>query len=563
MSASRNEAIEKQSERQRRGQLLLRLARVMGALTLFAFAVSLLEPSNSKLISVVFYGTTALVVFVVMLLTRRGRVVFAAWLLGSFFWLLIAVALLFFGGLQGENAATFCVCVLLIGGVVGGRAAVVVGVVSSLCCALIAFLEHTQRMPPQLGVYSPINAWSGITVTLLLTSVLLHASLESLRRAHAEAGEIARERDRALAKSIEAQKMEVVGNLSGGIAHDFNNLLTVIIGSTTLVRSETQNASEPVLRYLNDIDAATSRATLMTRQLLSFSGGRVNELSTIDLAQVVRSMGTMLPRLLGSRIEIRVLTPDVTATIIASRAGLEQILLNLSVNARDAMPDGGQLTLELSIEDDSAILTTSDTGVGMDPEVLARVFEPFFTTKNTGTGLGLATVMARVEQFGGHIEARSERGHGSTFVITFPLHSGTSPRVMVSKPEIAREPTFRGRALLVEDDGLVRKTVASLLEHAGFEVTAVANGAEALGVMREPSPFAVVVSDLSMPLMDGGALVKKLQARWPALPIVMISGNADAALAAALPSNVRVLEKPLDEDRLIVAIRAAIDKTED
>jgi signal transduction histidine kinase/CheY-like chemotaxis protein len=543
------------SELQRRGQLLLRVARVMGALVLFAFAGSLLEPKNSKLVSVLFYGVVALGIWVVVKLTRRGRVVLAAWLLCSFFWTVIAFAVLFCGGMQGENAATFIVCVMLIGSVVGGRAAIVVALVTSLTCAVMALLERVHHLPPQISGYSPIDAWVAVTVTLILTSVLLRTSLESLQRAHAEVEASAKERDRALAKSIEAQKMEVVGNLSGGIAHDFNNLLMVIAGSASLLRDDLSGSKGEARRFLDDLEAATSRATLMTRQLLSFGGGRVDEHTALDLAEIVRSMAVMLPRLLGSRITVQVRSPDSPVVVMASRAGLEQILLNLSVNARDAMPEGGELTLELDVLEGFAVLTARDTGNGMSEETLARVFEPFFTTKALGTGLGLATVQARVLQFGGTIVAASELRGGATFVLRLPLHEGEPLRPPSVRPGPS-DPAFHGRALLVEDDGLVRRTVGRMLESAGFEVTSVANGLEALGVLRDTAQFALVVSDLSMPRLDGRSLVEQLRERFPALPLVIISGNPEAdRQGAAL--HLPILQKPVDQDVLIRAIRSA------
>jgi signal transduction histidine kinase/CheY-like chemotaxis protein len=530
--------------------------RVMGLLVAFAFCASLLEPKNSKLVSLVFYGVVAVGIWIIARLARRGRVVLAAWLICSFFWVLIAFAVLFCGGMQGANAATFTVCVMLVGGVVGGRAAIVVALATSLVCAVLALLERSGHLPPQISTYTPIDAWIAVTVTLMLTSVLLRASLESLQRAHAEAEASAKERDRALAKSIEAQKMEVVGNLSAGIAHDFNNLLMVISGSTSLLKNEIGGAKDDeARRYLDDIDAATSRATLMTRQLLSFGHGRVDDHVPIDLVEIVRSMSGMLPRLLGSRISVNVRTPDEPVVILASRAGLEQILLNLSVNARDAMPEGGELTFELAVQGESALLTARDTGLGMNEATLARVFEPFFTTKSMGTGLGLATVQTRVKQFGGAIRAESQLARGATFVADFPLHRGTAVyQPSVREGKIA--PTFRGRALLVEDDVLVRRTVSRMLESAGFEVTSVVNGLEALGVLGGSASFSIVVSDLSMSRLDGRALLTQVREQFPALPVVLLSANAGSepdGAALELP----ILLKPINREGLLDAIDRA------
>lgn len=205
----------------RRAQLLNRLLGAMLGLAVLGGASALLEPRNDWRVTVFFYGLVILWLIGVGVIVRRGRVVLAAWILSSFFWLTIAAVTILFGGMQGSgNAASFTVCILLLGGVVGGRAAVIMAVVSSIWCALVTWLELHGKLPPPIAPYSPINAWGGVTITLLLTSVLLRTSIESLEQMHARADQAARERDEALRRSIQGQKMELVGNLTSGIAHD-------------------------------------------------------------------------------------------------------------------------------------------------------------------------------------------------------------------------------------------------------------------------------------------------------------------------------------------------------
>src|SRR6187549_1564581 len=264
-------------EDSRRASQLYRMLAAMIGLAFVGFGSSLLEPRNDVKVTLSFYGIVFAWLLGVGAFLRRGRVLAAGWVLGIFFWLLIAVVTLFFGGMQGQNAACFTVCILLLGSVVSGRAALIMAVVSSLWCALVAVLERRSMLPTPLEPYSPINAWAAVTITVLLTAVLLRSSLESLQRLHARAQQSARERDEALRRSIQGQKMELVGNLTSGIAHDFNNLLTVIVGATDVLRADIASTDDDARALVEDLDYAASRAALMTRQLLAFGRAPTDE----------------------------------------------------------------------------------------------------------------------------------------------------------------------------------------------------------------------------------------------------------------------------------------------
>ncbi|MBL4685765.1 MAG: hypothetical protein JKY37_14315, partial [Nannocystaceae bacterium] len=397
----------------RRAALLSRLLITMALLTVLGCIAGLLETNNEKGTTLAFYGALLLWLGVAWAMVRRGKVVGAAWGVGVFFWLMVAVSTAFFGGMQGQIASNFAVSVLLVGSVIGGRPALSVAVASSLWCGVIAYLELNDLLPPQLGVYSPINAWAAVTITVLLTSILIKESLSSLSRVHARAERVAVERDEALRRSIQGQKMELVGNLSSGIAHDFNNLLNVIQSASETLRGIPGREGSDAQDALNDLDDATHRAVLMTRQLLSLGHPKLGEAELIDLSSVVSHMARMLPRLLGTNIAVNVDTVD-DAWVRASRAGIEQIVLNLAVNARDAMPLGGEFRLSVARRGEKVILVAADDGEGLAEKTRGRMFEPFFSTKPTGTGLGLATVKYQVERASGKIEAASQLGEGTT-----------------------------------------------------------------------------------------------------------------------------------------------------
>ena len=405
-------------EKARKALLLTSVLRTMVAMGVLGFAASLFAEGNDVRVSLVFYGLAFAGIFGLAYAVRRGRVILVAWGVSAFFWVLIALVTLFFGGMEGQNAASFGVCAVLVGYVVSGRAGVSVAIVSSAWCAFVAFLELNNALPPQLGTYSPINAWTALTVSLILMAVLMRNGIDSMALSHARAVAAAAERDAALLRSVQGQKMEVVGNLAAGIAHDFNNLLTVISNVSDTLRVTRGEGGNDQSDLLDDLDDATARAALMTRHLLSLGRTEPTELHEVDVSAEVKSFLPILRRLLGPTIAVEIETVP-GATVRATRMGIEQVLLNLAVNARDAMPEGGPLSIRTQVDEKTVRLAVKDAGVGMDAATREKIFAPFFTTKTTGTGLGLATVREKVEQFGGKITVTSELGRGSTFEVQF------------------------------------------------------------------------------------------------------------------------------------------------
>jgi signal transduction histidine kinase/CheY-like chemotaxis protein len=539
------------------GRTLRNMLRAMWVVAVAACLGGLLEPKNDWRATLAVYGVTFLALLGFGALLRRKRFKAAGLALAIFIWLLVAFVTLFFGGLKGENASVFAVGILLVGTVGSGRAAVWMALSAALWCGLVAVLEVTGRSPAQLGSYSPINAWSAITVALVLMSVLLRASINSLRDLHTRALANADERDAALRRSIQAQKMQLVGSVASGIAHDFNNLLMVIGGAAQLLRPRLPADDREASASLDDLDAATVRATLMARHLLAFGRAKGVEVGVVDLGAVVSAFEPMIPRLLGSTIAV-VVTATTSLPVRATRAGLEQILLNLAVNARDAMPNGGTLRISATLDALGArcLLAVSDTGVGMDAETQARIFEPFFTTKATGTGLGLATLHDLVLDFGGTVLVRSVLGAGTTFEVRFAVVDAAVTTAPALEPAAPAAGGRGGRVLVVDDDAMVRRVTARLLTPM-FEVVTVASGLEALALLAQAKDFACVVSDISMPLLDGEALAAQLARERPELPVVLLSGMRTQLAPTSDAARPVFLEKPTNRETLLAAIAEA------
>jgi PAS domain S-box-containing protein len=374
----------------------------------------------------------------------------------------------------------------------------------------------------------------------------------------------------------QAHKMEAVGRLAGGVAHDFNNVLTIIRAQTEFLLADL----DPDDRRRGDvleIQGAADRAAAFTRQLLAFSRRQLLQPEVLDLNAVMAGMEMMVRRLVGEDVVLLTkLHPDLPR-ISADPSQLQQVLLNLAVNARDAMPRGGTLLIETGlVELDEhyprqhptakpglhVVLAVTDTGCGMDSAIRSRVFEPFFTTKEPGkgTGLGLSTVYGIVKQSGGHIWVYSEPGRGTTFKLYFPPHSGA---VKVSEPERPVPPLNGSGAtiLLVEDERPVRTTVRRLLERHGYAVLEAANGQDALAlVTARGSEINLVLSDMVMPGMGGMELADRVRALPTGIPVILMTGYTEEAITRAgeRPKDERIIEKPFTQTSMLEQVRGAL-----
>ena len=389
----------------------------------------------------------------------------------------------------------------------------------------------------------------------------------SARKAEEMARREADERQRS------SDKMEAVGRLAGGIAHDFNNLLTGILSYTDLILQELR-PEDPMRGDVEQIRDAGQRAANLTRQLLAFSRRQLLQPRVVSLATVVRGLEPMLGRLLGHTITLETELDPELGNVQVDPERLEQVLVNLVLNARDAMPEGGQVRITGANADQdegasrrpdgaagSVKLSVSDTGTGMDDVTQARVFEPFFTTKAPkGTGLGLSTAYGIVEQSGGHISVESEPGRGSTFTITLPRHPGDEPAVVRSEwrpPQPGKE-----TLLLVEDEAPVRDSVRRLLEGHGYKVIEAQNGVDALNIYESNrAAIDLVLTDVVMPEMGGNELFERLRARNPDVRVLFMSGYTDRQLLdnGTVPGGAGFVAKPFTVETLIRRLREVLD----
>jgi PAS domain S-box-containing protein len=376
----------------------------------------------------------------------------------------------------------------------------------------------------------------------------------------------------------QAQKMEAVGQLAGGIAHDFNNLLTAILSYCDLLLEEVRQG-DPIRADVEQIRQAGQRAAGLTRQLLAFSRRQVLQPKVLSLNAVVEGTESMLRRLVGADIELELGSDAGLWYVLADPNQIEQVLVNLVVNARDAMPHGGRIivrTANRNLKADSpgrpngvrpgsyVALEVCDSGVGIDPALHARIFEPFFTTKEPGkgTGLGLSTVYGIVQQSGGHVTVDSAPGRGSTFTVLLPRHLGGEP-TSPSKVDRRRLPGGTETLLLVEDEAAVRSSARRLLERQGYSVLEARHGADALRIVEESGrPIDLVVTDLVMPEMGGKELAERLRAHRPGLKVLFMSGYTEKAFAAGgvMPPNTGFVEKPFTVEQLMRRLREILDE---
>ncbi len=441
--------------------------------------------------------------------------------------------------------------------------------------------------------------------TILMGLLCLHEELELVRSRRAEAEEALRRandeleqqvaaRTAALRKSQEqlahAQKMEAVGRLAGGVAHDFNNLLSVVLSYTELILGELR-ANDPLRPDIEEIAAAGRRANELTRQLLAFSRQTALETKPVALNEIVSGMDRMIRRIIGADVALTFLPQPDVGSVNADPGQIEQVIMNLIVNARDAMPTGGKLTIETqAVYLDASraaerhevapghyvMLAVTDTGVGIDKEMQSRIFEPFFTTKDIGkgTGLGLATVFGIVRQSGGHVSLYSEVGNGTAFKLYFPRAEdagepaeappSSESVAFSSEPPSVLETARRGSEtiLLVEDEEPVRVVVRDVLRRHGYRVLEAPNGGEALLICEQyGASIDLLLTDVILPHMNGRQLAERVAPLRPSMKVLFMSGYTGESVSqhGILESGASFLQKPVTPGELTRKVRLVLD----
>jgi len=425
-----------------------------------------------------------------------------------------------------------------------------------------------------VGIIAVANRAGGYTVVeqsrLELLSQMAAVLYDNYRRLQREA--LLEEQLR------QSQKIEAIGRLAGGVAHDFNNLLTVITGHSELILSCLRQ-DDPLRKDIKEIKRASERAASLTRQLLAFSRRQVLQPKVLNLNSIVADMDKMLRRLIGEDIDLVTILSPALWRVKADPGQIQQVILNLAINARDAMPGGGRLTIETAnVEVDKTysrryadvqpgpyvMLTVSDTGCGMDEETRAHIFEPFFTTKEQGkgTGLGLSTAYGIIKQSEGFIEVQSEPNRGSVFKIYLPRVAET---VESSVTGAASDETSDGleTILLVEDEAVVRALILRILQMSGYNVLEAGNGSEALAICeRHKGAIDLVLTDMIMSKMTGWQLFERLKQLRPEVKVLFMSGCADNAIDhKALSASVAFIEKPFTPDAMIRKVREVLDQS--
>jgi PAS domain S-box-containing protein len=369
------------------------------------------------------------------------------------------------------------------------------------------------------------------------------------------------ERERLEEAVRRTQKLEAVGRLAGGVAHDFNNVLAVIAGAASMLQDEVEGPE--LRRDVDEILAATERAAKLVSQLLSISRPRISREASVDLVEMVKGAELLLSSTLGTGIEVELELDPATPPARLEQSHAEQLLLNLSVNARDAMPAGGTLTIRVCsstlADEPCAVLEVADTGPGVPPAIRERIFEPFFTTRTDGTGLGLSTVHRTVTSAGGSVEFADAPAGGAIFRLLIPRANGAAAPDEASPPpggDVAAGRTI----LLVEDEQPLRRVLKRALEAAGYAVVAPERAEDASDLIRAgETRFDLMVTDIVMPGLSGEQLAEELQTAQPGLPVVFMSGYAPERTVGSAPAAERVLAKPFRPQALLAEVALALD----
>ena len=551
-----------EQERTLRGMLRAG-AIVLGAMTLWS---ALAQGARHGLL-VYGVGVALHIGHLAALRTGRTRLVAVSHCLTYLAWI-TAILAYSEGGLGAPAAFVYPPIVLVAGLVWSGRAALSMAIAASACGGALVLLQRQGLLPPPHEPPTPVALWMVLTACVVITAAVLRYSLGIIERSTDEALKLG-ERLR------QGERLEAIGRLAGGVAHDLNNLLTIILGNAELARSDSGRVDE---RALAEIKGAAERAAALTRRLLAFGRRQMYSPGHIDVGVTVAAFEPLLRRLLPEDVAL-VLERDAAPTpVVGDPAQLEQIVLNLVANARDALPDGGTVRVSTSaaapsrfarepdLPADAVWLLVADDGAGMAPEVRAHLFEPFFTTKAPakGTGLGLATVAGIVAQCGGKIFVDSAPGQGTSFAIALP-RARQEARAPSQERAPRPAPQTPATILLVEDDPAVRGVATAILKAAAFHVLAAGDGAEAESASNAyAGKIDLLLTDVVMQGGNGPRMARGLRARRTDLKVLYVSGHAEDLIATrgVLRPGIHFLAKPFSRESLLEKVRDVLASPE-
>jgi len=521
-----------------------------------------------------------------LILIRRGKLRQISACVVYISWFFITAMILTDNGVNSPDVIGYVLVVLLAAFLLGECHGIAVAVLCIAALFGMVLAEHRGWLP--IAPPEPNAGWSSFAVfsffillagmlQITLTRILQHSYEVRQRMLETQVAteHLLRKTEERLRQS---EKMEAVGRLAGGVAHDFSNLLQVIAGNVDIALMDLKPDS-PTAGYLRAISHASDSAAVLIRQLLTYSRRHISELRVLDLNESVKNLQTMLVRLLGTNIQVIVRSEPELGCVRADPHQVEEMLVNLAVNARDAMPMGGQLFIETSnitldadfcrqhdtdlAPGEYVSLTVSDSGIGIDEEVRANIFEPFFTTKPSGTGLGLAMVYGAMKQLHGAVEVHSEKGAGALFKLYFPRVYAAADTQPVTQTQ-AIIPESQGTVLFVEDSPDVLTLGNEILHRCGYQVLACANAEEALNVAETYSgPLRILVTDVMLPGLNGHALAEQLCRLRPGLPVLYTSGYDDNVIAChgVLEPDVAFLAKPYSPTALAQKICEVLEKS--
>ncbi len=515
------------------------------------------------------YGLTFLLHVFSLALVRFGRPLLAAKTFNCLFFALATVLVYTYGGVRSLGAFVYPLVVLSAGLMWSGLAAMGFAVASSFAAGLLAITELRGMLTTPLPAASPTASWAVVTASVAMTAVMLFVALQVIRSSQEEAVESERRRRELEVELARSQRMEALGKLAGGLAHDFNNMLTGIIGQAELVALKAAN-NEELARHAQLIVGTGERAAHLTRQLLTFGRQRERVVEPTGLHHLIQNVVAILERSINRRIEIVLALTADPDVIDGDAAQLESALLNLGINGRDAMPDGGVLSFstERLVFGNPPMpwirVRVSDTGTGIPRGDLDRIFDPYFTTKamGKGTGLGLAAVYGTLRDHGGTVAVESKLGEGTTFTLSLPAstevrkHPANPPRPSPGAPRCV---------LAIDDESVVLESLRGMLERLGHSVLTANDGDEAIEIFtRKRKMIDIVVLDLVMPRMSGREVLERLRALDRNLPVILTSGYSEEPLEDVIAGGgARWMPKPFRQSDIAVAIEelSASDRT--